>query len=121
MDTGLDRHLGAVLERHGGRWQIGQDPGNGAWFAVERPTPTAVSVHVAHTLAELAAKLDEDIPAVGDGEAAQLARLRRQVEPRRIMRVPWGWDCYTDGQDDDVYAPTLAELEERLAELPAGP
>ena len=59
MDTGLDAHLADVLERHGGRWQIGQDP-SGVWTAVQRPTPTALTIRVAHTLAELDAKLDED-------------------------------------------------------------
>ena len=60
MDTGLGDHLGSILERHGRRWQIGQDRAAGVWTAVERPTPPALSIHVGHTLAELAAKLDQD-------------------------------------------------------------
>ena len=60
MDTGLDAHLAQVLERHGARWQIGQDHASGVWTAVERPTPTALTIHVSHTLAGLDAKLAED-------------------------------------------------------------
>lgn len=32
----------------------------GVWFAIERPTPTAMYVVVDHTLAGLAAKLDAE-------------------------------------------------------------
>ena len=56
----MDEHLGHLLAAHGDRWQIGQDPQTGVWTAVERPTPTALSIHVGYTLAELAAKLDGD-------------------------------------------------------------
>ena len=56
-------YLADVLEAHGSRWQVGQEPDTGVWFAIERPTPTALHVIVDHTLAGLAAKLD----AEGDG------------------------------------------------------
>lgn len=50
--------LAGLLEQHGKRFQIAQDAGTGVWAAVERPSPTALHVVVAYTLAELAAKLD---------------------------------------------------------------
>ena len=53
-----------------------------------------------------------------DAHERQLTRLREQVAPRRIMAVPWGWDCYTPHLEDDIYAPTLDELEARLGEKP---
>lgn len=56
MSSGLNE----VIGRHGHRYQIGQDPDTGAWAAVERPSPTALSVHVRYTLAELAAVLDAE-------------------------------------------------------------
>ena len=58
MNTGLGAGLDAVLAAHGGRWQVGQDAETGAWFAVERPKPTALHVLVGPKLAEMAAKLD---------------------------------------------------------------
>jgi hypothetical protein len=60
MDTGMSSQLADVLVIYGGRWQIGQDPETGMWTAVQRPTPTALSVHVGRTLEELAGKLDRD-------------------------------------------------------------
>ena len=60
MDTGLGDHLGSILERHGRRWQIGQDRATGVWTAVERPTPTALNIVVARTIGELAVKLDAE-------------------------------------------------------------
>ena len=60
MDTGLDAHLLKVLERHGERWQISQEAETGVWVAIVRPTPTQRHFIVAHTLAELDAKLIAD-------------------------------------------------------------
>lgn len=51
-------NLTAVVQAHGNRWEVGQEPDTGVWFAIERPTPTALHVVVDHTLAGLAAKLD---------------------------------------------------------------
>ena len=51
-------YLAGVVKTHGRRWEVGQEPDTGVWFAVERPTPTALHVIVDHTLAGLAAKLD---------------------------------------------------------------
>lgn len=56
----MSSSLDDVIRRHGHRYQIGQDPETGAWAAIERPTPTAISVRVRHTLAELAAALDAE-------------------------------------------------------------
>ena len=50
----------AVVQAHGNRWEVGQEPGTGVWFAIERPTPTALHVVIDHTLAGLAAKLDAE-------------------------------------------------------------
>ncbi len=58
MDTGLGTEAGRLLARYGERWQISQE--GRAWVAVRRPTPTAQTVHVGHTPAELAAKLDAE-------------------------------------------------------------
>jgi hypothetical protein len=52
--------LAAVVQAHGNRWEVGQEPDTGVWFAVERPTPTALHVVVDHTLTGLAAKLDAE-------------------------------------------------------------
>lgn len=49
-----------VLKTHGNRWEIGQEPDTGVWFAIERPTPTALHIVVDHTLAGLAAKLNAE-------------------------------------------------------------
>lgn len=49
--------LAQVLHDHGERWQIQADADIGAWTAVERPTPTALHVLVAHDLDTLRAKL----------------------------------------------------------------
>jgi hypothetical protein len=51
-------NLAAVVRAHGNRWEVGQEPDTGVWFAIERPTRTALHVVVDHTLAGLAAKLD---------------------------------------------------------------
>ncbi len=53
-------NLAAVVQAHGNRWEVGQEPDTGIWFAIERPTPTALHVVVDQTLAGLAAKLDAD-------------------------------------------------------------
>jgi hypothetical protein len=53
-------YLADVLETHGNRWEVGQEPDTGVWFAVERPTPTALHIVVDHTLAGLAAKLNAE-------------------------------------------------------------
>ena len=53
-------NLAAVLQAHGSRWQVGQELDTGVWYAVERPTPTALHIVVDHTLAGLAAKLDAE-------------------------------------------------------------
>ena len=53
-------NIAAVLRAHGNRWEVGQECDTGVWFAVERPTPTALHVVVDHTLAGLAAKLDAE-------------------------------------------------------------
>lgn len=52
--------LAAIVEAHGSRWEVGQEPDTGVWFAIERPTPTALHVVVDHTLAGLVAKLDAE-------------------------------------------------------------
>ena len=51
-------NLAAVVRAHGNRWEVGQEPDTGVWFAIERPTPAALHVVVDHTLVGLAAKLD---------------------------------------------------------------
>jgi hypothetical protein len=53
-------NLAAIVKAHGSRWEVGQEPDTGAWFAIERPTSTALHVVVDHTLAGLAAKLDAE-------------------------------------------------------------
>jgi hypothetical protein len=53
-------YLAAVLETHGNRWEVGQEADTGVWFAVERPTPTALHIVVDRTLAGLAAKLNAE-------------------------------------------------------------
>jgi len=53
-------YLTDVLKTHGNRWEVGQEPDTGVWFAVERPTPTALHIVVDHTLAGLAAKLNAE-------------------------------------------------------------
>ena len=50
--------LAAMVQAHGTQWEVGQEPDTGVWFAIERPTPTALHIIVDHTLAGLAAKLD---------------------------------------------------------------
>ena len=59
------------------------------------------------------------IPGPFTAQDKLLLQLRQQYPDRRILRVPWGWNSYTPGREDDVYAPTLYELAERLAEPPA--
>ena len=59
-----------------------------------------------------------DVPP--DAHERRLEQLRERVAPRRIFRAPWGWDCYTPGREDSVQAPTLDELERKLAD-PGGP
>ena len=49
-----------MVQAHGNRWEVGQEPDTGVWFAIERPSPTALHVVVDHTLAGLAAKLDAE-------------------------------------------------------------
>ena len=51
-------NLAAEVQAHGNRWEVGQDLDTGVWFAIERPTPTALHVIVDHTLDGLAAKLN---------------------------------------------------------------
>ena len=69
--TAMDRHstplpddhaanLTAVVQTHGNRWKVGQEPDTGVWFAIEWPSTTALHVVVDHTLAGLAAKLDAE-------------------------------------------------------------
>jgi len=53
-------NLAAVVQTHGNRWEVGQETDTGVWFAIERPTATALRVVVDHTLAGLAAKLDAE-------------------------------------------------------------
>jgi hypothetical protein len=53
-------YLGDVVKAHGGRWEVGQEADTGVWYAVERPTPTALHIVIDHTLAGLAAKLDAE-------------------------------------------------------------
>lgn len=55
-----ENYLADVLKTHGSRWEVGQEPDTGVWFAIERPTPTALHIVVDHTLAGLAAKLDAE-------------------------------------------------------------
>jgi hypothetical protein len=50
-------HLTDVMKAYGSRWEVGQEADTGVWFAVERPTPTALHIVVDHTLAGLAVKL----------------------------------------------------------------
>jgi hypothetical protein len=49
--------LAALLHTYGEQWQVQQDHENGVWIAINRPTPTAFHVLVAHDLPSLAAKL----------------------------------------------------------------
>lgn len=53
-------YLADVLKTHGSRWEVGQEVDTGVWFAVERPTPTALHIVVDHALAGLAAKLNAE-------------------------------------------------------------
>ena len=53
-------YLADVARTHGSRWEVGQEPDTGVWFAIERPTPTALHIVVDHTLAGLAAKLNAE-------------------------------------------------------------
>ena len=53
-------YLAEVLNAHGDRWEVGQEPDTGVWFAIERPTPTGLHIVVDHTLAGLAAKLNAE-------------------------------------------------------------
>lgn len=53
-------NVAAVVQAHLNRWEVDQEPDTGVWFAIERPTPTALHVVVDHTLAGLAAKLDAE-------------------------------------------------------------
>jgi len=55
-----ENYLADVLRARGNRWEVGQEPDTGVWFAVERPTPTALHIVVDHTLAGLAAKLNAE-------------------------------------------------------------
>jgi len=55
-----ENFLADVLRARGNRWEVGQEPETGVWFAVERPTPTALHIVVDHTLAGLAAKLNAE-------------------------------------------------------------
>jgi len=48
------------VQTHGNRWEAGQETDTGVWFAIERPTATALHAVVDHTLAGLAAKLDAE-------------------------------------------------------------
>jgi len=50
-------NVAAVVQAHGNRWEVGQEPDTGVWLAIERSSPTALHVIVDHTLAGLAAKL----------------------------------------------------------------
>jgi hypothetical protein len=52
--------LAALVKALGSRWEAGQEPDTSVWFAVERPSPTALHVVVDHTLAGLVAKLDAE-------------------------------------------------------------
>jgi hypothetical protein len=56
-------YLADVLKTHGNRWEVGQEPDTDVWFAIERPTPTALHIVVDHTLAGLAAKLNVESTA----------------------------------------------------------
>ena len=58
------------------------------------------------------------IPGPFTAQDKLLVSLREQYPGRRIQRAPWGWNSYTPGREDDVSAPTLYELAERLAEPP---
>lgn len=53
-------YLADVVQAHGSRWEVGQEPDTGVWFAIERPTPTALHIVVDHTLGGLAAKLNAE-------------------------------------------------------------
>ena len=55
-----ENYLADVLKNHGNRWEVGQEPDTGVWFAIERPTPTTLHIVVDHTLAGLAAKLNAE-------------------------------------------------------------
>jgi hypothetical protein len=33
-----ENYLADVLKTHGNRWEVGQEPDTGVWFAIERPT-----------------------------------------------------------------------------------
>jgi hypothetical protein len=51
--------LAGILEAHGEDWQVSQDEDTMVWTAVRRPSVSSMHVLVGHTLAELAAKLDD--------------------------------------------------------------
>ena len=53
-------NLAAIVNAHGSRWEVGQESDTGVWFAVERPSPTALHIVVDRSLAGLVAKLDAE-------------------------------------------------------------
>jgi hypothetical protein len=54
----LSPGLAGLLHTYGEQWQIERDHEANVWTAVNRPTPTALHVLVAHDLPGLAAKLE---------------------------------------------------------------
>jgi len=55
--------LAAVLGTYGGAWSITYSADPPVWFAVRRPTPTALHVIAAHDLDSL----EEKLAGAGDG------------------------------------------------------
>jgi hypothetical protein len=53
--------LSAVLEKHGRDWQVEVEE-HAVYVAVRRPRPSALDVIVAHSVEELARKLDAEPP-----------------------------------------------------------
>ena len=51
-------NLTAVVQAHGNRWEVGQEPDTGVWFAIERPTPPHCTLSSITHWPGLAAKLD---------------------------------------------------------------
>ena len=46
-------NLSAVVQAHSDRWEVGQEPDTGVWFASRTTHPDRVHVVVDHTLAGL--------------------------------------------------------------------
>lgn len=54
------------------------------------------------------------IPGPMAAQDRLLAELREN-SGHRIYRSPWGWTAYKPGRAEEIQAPTLEELAEKLA------